>query len=193
MKRQIFAATLLGLSLISGGCTAAISRSLDSTAPLEAQTTTPTLMPVVSTDGKIQLTISDTWKSEEISESEQQSNIVLKLTSNQGEIGLMVMAMPKMDGMTLDIFQLAVATAAEAGVGEAGTVSLTNLEELSGLPALQYDGLGTFGDRPLRVQTTGIEAADAYYNILVAGDADTFARQEDSVEQIIASFTVNAP
>ncbi|HEY9815874.1 MAG TPA: hypothetical protein V6D20_08795 [Candidatus Obscuribacterales bacterium] len=193
MKRQILAATLLGLSLVSGGCTTAISSSLDSNAPLEAQAATPTLEPVVSTDGNIQLTIPDTWKSAEISEAEQQSNIVLKLTTDQGELGLMVMAMPKIDGMTFDIFQVAVSGSVQAVVGDADAVSLTSLEELSGLPALQYEGVGTFDDRPLRVQATGVEATDTYYNILVAGDANTFAMQEDNVQQMVNSFTVNAP
>lgn len=193
MKRQILAATLLGLSLIGGGCAAVDSRSLDITSTAEAQAATPTLVPVLSTDGRLQLTAPDTWKIEEVSEADQQKHVVLTLTNHRGAIELNVLALPKTDGIALEIFQTAVSASVEAVVGEAGTVSKTSLDELSGLPAMQYEGWGSFGDRPVRVQATGIEASDAYYNILVIGDPGIFAVQQTNVEQIVKSFEIKAP
>lgn len=193
MKRQILAATLLGLSLISGGCSAVVSRALDSTSSAtEAQAVTPTLVPIVSADGRVQLTAPDNWKVKELSESDRKRHLVMTLTSNQGAIELSLLALPKRKGLTLEVFQTAVSTAVEAVVGEAGTINKTSLDKLGGLPALQYEGWGSFGDLPVRVQATGVETPDAYYNIMVIGDPGVFALLQTNVEQIVKSFEIKA-
>jgi hypothetical protein len=191
MKFHTFVATLVGLSLITGGCTAAISGQLSNDpAVIEANADANQAVTIISQDGSIQLAAPKDWQSTELSEADVQQHVVLKLTTRNGNMQMGIMAVPKgtaQAAVTTEVLKDAVATSAEAIVGK-GSVTSTSLTSVNGMPTTQYEGHGEFAGEQVGVLATGVDTPDVYYNILVIGYEFNFDQMRDEVDQMIQSF-----
>jgi hypothetical protein len=193
MKTQLLAVTLLGLSVLAGGCTTVASPASNSASAIETSTNTtqansPQTMPIISPDGTFALTVPVSWQTDEITEFDQRNNMVLKLSTQQGRIEIGIMTTPTLSVPNKDIYTNAILNAAQSVVGDGGVITTSSLTTVNGMPAIQYEGTGKFGERPISVIMTGVETADTYYTFFVTGYETNLESLRNEVVQVIESF-----
>ncbi|MGP1387594.1 MAG: hypothetical protein ACTS2F_28900 [Thainema sp.] len=195
MKSQFLVAALLGFSFAVSSCTS-LSQPGGSVGDVQAETQTVEPVAMVSQDGSVQITVSDSWETAQLNDGDVSQNMVLKLQNRRGDLQIAIQAFPKVNGLELvdpSVLNGGVVSAAKAMTGSEGTVNPTSLTAISGLTAVQYEGRGKFSGYPVAVLATGVDSPDAYYNILVAGQQSEFDEARAEIDQIVQSFQPAAP
>lgn len=192
MKSRLFVTALIGLSLVTVGCSRMLSRQVGSVASdviaqsQSAQTAGSTIL--LSKNGTVQLTVPATWQEVALEDSEPNMILRVKSPSDEFQVGIQVFPKAEYPQITPEVASMAASDSAKAATGNSSTIQQTPLNQINNLSAVQYEARGEFAGYDVVALSTMVESPESYYNLLAVGYATDFSKMHDELNQVIQSF-----